>query len=482
VAAAFVGMRTENMPNIELKDIQGLIMSGYGHLDHGTYIFLHIPNSTHGKAWLREVTPFISTSEVWPKGSDGKVIKPESAVTVGFTAAGLKALALPNDAMDTFPLEFREGITDPQRSPILGDTGDSMPEKWDIGGREPEKLHLMLVILAQDANVLAAVYQHHQALWEKHALEQIALLEGARLEASKEHFGWFDGVSQPKIESGVRDPKASEPTIKTGEFIMGYENEYGQTPESPRLDGKDLGRNGTYIVFRKLYQDVAAFWNYVASNIPSDEDSQMQIRAMADDDKQVWLASKFLGRWPSGTPMVLAPFKDDPSIDRAQMNTFLYRKRDPRGEQIPLGSHIRRTNPRDSLPPNEQESLKMSDRHLIIRRGLPYGKPLFPLTILPPGKLEDDGADRGLVFLCVNANIKRQFEFIQQTWANNPKFHGLHNDKDPILGDNDSKGDHTIQRDPARRRLTGIPRFVQVKGGGYFFVPSITALKLLSTE
>lgn len=124
----------------------------------------------------------------------------------------------------------------------------------------------------------------------------------------------------------------------------------------------------------------------------------------------------------------------------------------------------------------------MSDRHLIIRRGLPYGSPLFPLTTLPPGKLEDDGADRGLVFLCINANIKRQFEFIQQTWANNPKFHGLHNDKDPILGDNDSKGDHTIQRDPARRRLTGIPRFVQVKGGGYFFVPSITALKLLSAE
>ncbi|MDX1991383.1 MAG: Dyp-type peroxidase [bacterium] len=468
------------MAQPQLNDIQGLIMSGYAHLGHGAYIFLTIPDATSGKTWLRAVTPMISTSQEWPKDANGNTIKPSTSLTIGLSHYGLTALGLNKAALDSFPYEFREGITERQRARILGDVAESAPKHWEIGGRDPENLHVILVLLADSAERREAFRQQQQTLWEQHGLTLYGSVDGDKLSDSREHFGFLDGVSQPKIEGGVRNPKAAEPTIKTGEFILGYENEYGQLPDSPQLDGRDLGKNGSYMVFRKLYQDVAAFWNYMKANVPSDEDSQAQIRALSDDDRQVWLAAKMVGRWPRGTPLVFAPFKDDPSIPFEKFNTFYFRERDPHGQFMPLGSHVRRSNPRDSLPPNKQEALKMADRHLIIRRGLPYGTPLIPLDQLPPRDVQDDGADRGLVFLCINANIKRQFEFIQQTWANNRKFHGLYNDKDPILGDNDKTGSMTIPRDPVRLRLNNVPRFVQVRGGGYFFLPSITALKLLS--
>jgi deferrochelatase/peroxidase EfeB len=142
---------------------------------------------------------------------------------------------------------------------------------------------------------------------------------------------------------------------------------------------------------------------------------------------------------------------------------------------------VRRTNPRDSLPPDPEESLKFADRHLIIRRGMPYGEPLFPLMELPPDpNIEDDGGERGLMFLCINANIARQFEFVQQSWVENTKFHGLYNDKDPLVGGCDDVTDHTIQHTPVRRKVKKLPRLVHVKGGGYFFMPSITALKRIA--
>lgn len=470
------------MTELNLKDIQGLILSGYGHLDHGCYLLLQCSEAQSGRAWLRDVIPLIATAEAWPKDNQSRTLKPMVALTVGITYAGLAALGLPQAALDTFPQEFREGITEPNRARILGDTGESAPEKWDVGGREPESLHAILIILAESETKRAEARQQHQTLFEAHNITVLHEINGDKLPASKEHFGFRDGISQPKLRGSARQSNQYDPEIELGEFLLGYVNEYGQLPDSPRLTTQDIGFNGSYMVFRKLYQDVAGFWNYIATNVPSEEDSQEALRALSDDDKRLWLAAKMVGRWPSGAPLIDALFKDDPSIKPENFNKFLYAKRDPHGESIPLGSHIRRSNPRDSLPPGPQESLTLSDRHLLIRRGLPYGKPLFPLTDTPPASLTDDGEDRGLIFLCLNANIKRQFEFVQQTWTNNAKFHGQYNDKDPILGDNNRKGDFTIPRDPVRRRLTHVPRFVTVKGGGYFFLPSLSVLRLLSAE
>lgn len=468
------------MPDLEIDDMQGLIMSGYGHLDYGGYLFLQFNDAEAGRAWLDELIPNIATGARWPKDSDGRTIKPESALNVAFTCTGLDTFGLPEESQETFPHEFRQGMAHPHRARILGDSGSSAPDHWEVGG-EPEKLHAILIVLAQTGDLLETLYEQHAEKFVAHQITLLARMNGSRLPDNREHFGFLDGLSQPTFSGTVRNPEASEPMLKPGEFVLGYENEYGQIPNSPSLNGSDIGRNGSFLIFRKLYQDVAAFWQYVAANTPGDEDDDEMIRAMSDEDRQIWLASKFVGRWPRGTPMVKAPYKDDPDIDRSKMNSFMFWNEDFDGQKCPLGSHIRRANPRDGLGPDKEEANKMAKRHLIIRRGLPYGAPLFDLdTLPPPSPVEDDGVDRGLMFLCVNANIARQFEFVQQSWLNNVKFHGLYTDKDPISGDSDGTGTMTIQRDPVRRRVSGLPRFVHVKGGGYFFLPGIAGLKRLA--
>jgi Dyp-type peroxidase family len=187
------------------------------------------------------------------------------------------------------------------------------------------------------------------------------------------------------------------------------------------------------------------------------------------------LASKLIGRWPSGTPMALAPEKDDPG--RALDNDFLYNNTDPSGLGCPFGSHIRRGNPRDTLGEDVDEALKITKRHRLIRRGRPYGpRCADPLDL-------NDKQERGLMFMCINANIERQFEFVQQTWINSPSFHGLYDERDPIFSSfvAQAPGTMTIPRQPVRQRLTGLGEFVTVRGGAYFFLPSIKALRYLAT-
>jgi Dyp-type peroxidase family len=188
------------------------------------------------------------------------------------------------------------------------------------------------------------------------------------------------------------------------------------------------------------------------------------------------LAAKFVGRWPSGAPLVLSPDKDDPAL--ADADDFGYFDRDPRGFACPLGSHIRRANPRDSLGPDTTRALASANRHRILRRGRSYGPRLQDPRV-------DDGADRGLHFICLNSDIERQFEFVQQTWINNPVFGGLNGEVDPLVGYQDKleKGDAmmTVQADPVRMRVHNIRPFVTVKGGAYFFLPSIRALRFLAS-
>jgi len=224
---------------------------------------------------------------------------------------------------------------------------------------------------------------------------------------------------------------------------------------------KDFGRNGTYLVFRKLAQHVGLFRDFLTQNAPP--------------GGQDLLAAKLVGRWASGAPLTLHPTRD-PGI---ASNDFGYHKKDRNGFQCPIGAHIRRANPRDDLEHDSQQSVLTVERHRILRRGVLYGPRLLE------GK-PDDGQPRGLLFICLNADIRRQFEFIQQTWLNNPKFAGLHNDRDPIVGANREPGqppkgryEMIIQQETVRKRLRDLPRFVTMRGGGYFFLPGIKALRFL---
>lgn len=458
----------ENTPLQDaLPDIQGIITSGFGHLRFSAYLFLHFEDAAKGKAWLDSIAGTITTSERWPKDDNNQIIKPESARFIGLTWHGLRALEMPFAALDTFPPEFIESMVSERRSTVLGDVGPNAPQQWEYG-TDPDEIHAILMLLANSAEARDSAAQTLTNDLSNHQMTLVAREDGGLLPGDREHFGWLDGVSQPHLEETPRYTDVSEPSIAHGEFILGYENEYGKLPFSPELKGEDIGKNGSYLVYRKMAQDVAGFWQ------------DMREKAGDDPAEQVRLGSKMVGRWPKGAPLTLER-DTDREFDRATINRFLYAERDGIGDGCPFGSHIRRTNPRDSLPPNPKEALKMADRHLIIRRGMPYGDPLIDFDNLPPQSVEDDGNQRGLLFFCINANIARQFEFIQQQWVNNTKFHGLYNDPDPIIGTPEEGQEFTIPRDPVRKKIKGLQRYVTTRSGAYFFLPGISALKKIAT-
>ena len=478
------------MVNLETQDIQGIIVTGYGDLSFSSYLFLHIEDTAQAKSWLGQIIKQTTTAK-WNTEPNGEVQKPQSALNIAFTWQGLQKLGLSAEVLETsFAQEFVEGIAASHRARRLGDTGASAPENWEIGGTstaEAATIHALLITQAKTQDELKNLCQEQRTLLESSGVREVATAQvGYLRDDSKEHFGFHDSISQPEIEGSPKATAPSPSCIKAGEFILGYLNEYdvlpptptvnptadvhnnlklveNASPESDKPQPKDFGRNGSYLVFRQLQQDVAGFRRYIKEK--SNDAEEMQL-----------LAAKFVGRWPSGAPLVLAPDRDDENLgeDPGRNNAFGYMQKDPDGYRCPIGAHIRRTYPRDSLGADAQESLRNVNRHRILRRGALYGEPL------PEGTFEDDGKPRGLLFFCINADIESQFEFIQQTWLNNPKFNGLYNDKDPLVGDNDGSGQMTIQREPVRQRLTDLPRFVSVKGGGYFFLPSISALYFLA--
>ena len=498
-------MATRKLSVAVLADIQGFITSGFGHLSHAAYLFVEFRDPARAKAWLGQLAPVITTAKPWPKAAKGEKVKPAVALNIAFTKNGLAALGLPAATLCTFPEEFQEGIAHRDRSRILGDTEESDPLHWEVGDNGKQPVHALLVVHAATSDALDWACQEQRQLiaaanggvGEIPATAQ----QGYRPDGDHEPFGFHDGVGQPQI-AGI-----DEDGVPTGEFILGYQNHYKLIPPTPVVSGdldpgailpafenpyhagkklRDLGLNGSFVVYRKLQQDVAGFWQFMKR--------EADRSGTADDPcRMVWLAARMVGRWPSGAPLMLAAEADDASLkDR---NDFLYRE-DGDGLRCPIGAHIRRTNPRDDVKPYPAaESLSMSEAHRLLRRARVFGPTLFdPRVLYDPTSdacraaitaLADDGRPRGIHFFCVNANIRSQFEFVQQTWCNNPRFGGLRDSKDPITGDNNRTGEPpshmTIPGHPQPFRTSALPRFVTVKGGAYLFMPSITALRFLAS-
>jgi len=279
-----------------------------------------------------------------------------------------------------------------------------------------------------------------------------------QLPTGRTSFGFKDGIGQPAVEgSGIPGSNPRERPIKAGEFILGYPDETGSLPPMPTPEV--LGRNGTYIVFRKLHTRVAAYRRYLREQAASREEEAL-------------LGAKMVGRWQSGAPLALSPDHDDPQLgaDPARNNDFDYHD-DLRGFKCPAGAHARRANPRDALDHEGSVNVRL---HRMIRRGTSYG------PMLPEGVLEDDGVDRGIVFVFVGAHLKRQFEFVKTQWINDGIFIGAPAEKDPLAGPNDGSGTFTIPQQPIRRRLQGLPPFVVTRGGEYCYVPGLRALRWLA--
>jgi Dyp-type peroxidase family len=435
--------------SLELDGIQSGVLRARPSPYAGRYLFFRVDDGKAGRELLRRVLPSIASA------ADSASPAGEAWVSAAVTYQGLKALGVPQDSLASFPDEFRQGMA--ARAAELGDVGDNAPANWEQPLGSPD-VHIAFVALAPDAARLESVLKlAGEAYKNLSGVELIWRQDCYALPTGREPFGFKDGISHPAVEgSGMPGSNPRERPIKAGEFVLGYLDERGQMPVMPLPEA--LGRNGTYVAFRKLHQRVAAFRQYVRANA-------------ASPDAEEFLAAKIVGRWPSGAPLVLAPERDDPEMgaDPLRNNDFLFDADDDvKGLKCPIGSHIRRMNPRD------EQGRGDVNLHRMIRRGTAYG------PLLPEGGLDDDGADRGLCFVFVGANLRRQYEFVQTEWVNKGLFFGSPSETDPLVGPNDKGGQFTIPKDPIRRRLKGLPPFVVVRGGEYFFVPGLRALQWLA--
>jgi Dyp-type peroxidase family len=441
-------MSVEGQVQLELHDIQNGALHPRPSPYFGTYILLRIDDRQAGRQLLRQLLPALASA------TEPLDPSKQAWVSAGVTFQGLKALGVPQDSLDSFPEAFQQGMA--ARAEHLGDTGENGPEHWEAPLGSPD-VHVVLAALSPDEARLGALLDRARAAYrDLPGIEAIWRQDVYALEGERTSFGFKDGISHPAIEeTGIPGTNPKEAPVRAGEFILGYLDEVGELPPQPSPDV--LGRNGAYLVFRKLHTRVAAFRQYIRakSSTPAEEGL---------------LAAKMVGRWPSGAPLVLAPEQDDPELgaDPKRNNDFLYQADDPKGLKCPLGSHARRMNPRDAAITG------IPRVHRMLRRSTSYG------PMLPEGVLEDDGADRGIVFVGASASLERSFEFVKTEWVNKGIFFGGADEKDPLVGLNDGASRFTIPKQPIRQRLSDVPAFVVNRGGEYCFIPSLSALRWLS--
>lgn len=451
---------------MDLGDIQGDILRAYGN-DYGctSYAFVRIEcPPKQARAWFGGLLDHVTTAEPWSPG-----VKPLTTLNVGVTAAGLRALGVSEQVVGSFSGAFVDGMAG--RAQLLGDVGLSDPKTWEEGFG-PGEAHVLLTINAkQPSDHQRALAKMKAAMDAAGGLRIVHQTNTAMLEGSREHFGNADGFAQPAIEGsgdekvrggGVPLHKGDWRALAPGEFILGYPDEDTRVDPKRRLPtapADPLGRSGTYMVWRKLYQDVA-LWRRVLRDAAE----------LYEGGDEHALSAKAVGRWANGAPLVSHPDAEpqrfDPKAPAA--NDFRY-DADLDGTRCPVGAHIRRSNPRDALGFEGH----LSFRHRMIRRGMPYG------TVLAEGASADDGVDRGLVFVSFQASIARQFEGVQVQWLNAGNIFGLGHDTDFLLGDQQGSRKMTIQGRPPFF-LSPQEVFVRTRGGGYLFVPGVTALAALA--
>jgi Dyp-type peroxidase family len=448
------------LPEVDQADLQGNILCGYGNsFAHVLYLFLHVEDAGAGRRLLGMLADEVTTAVPWQE-------KPQQTLNVAVTHGGLRALGVRGGVLEGFPDEFRDGMA--ARADELGDTNDSAPDEWQEELR-PGRLHLLVTMAARtdtarDAAGAGLVQRLEPGLSIAHEQRAGVLLDVRDDEVVREHFGFADGLSQPTIDDPNAGPHDHEgrgtpvaddawDDIAPGEFVLGYPDEDGRVATAPE---EPLRQSGSFMVVRKLHQDVGGFESYLES-----------AAATLKMPKEL-LAAKMVGRWRSGAPLELTPDRDDRDLTvggarAAEMNAFRYGS-DADGRRCPLGAHIRRANPRDALGWHGL----LTKRHRIIRRGMPYG-PAF----------EGEDADRGLMFVCYQASLVRQFEFIQSLWLNDGDPFGLGSDRDPLACEPGYK--MTIQGEPPRF-LAPLRSFVRTRGGDYFFAPGIRALRALAAN
>lgn len=434
---------------LELADIQGTVLRRRPMPYFGSYLLYRIDDADAARQVLARLLPHVTSAADWQTPAD------DAWINVVFSCEGLRRLGVAEEVLAGFPVEFRQGMA--ARSEYLGDVGDSAPEHWDLP-HAGNGFHIGLLVMAGSRQGSEEkIGLGSQVLASVSGVCRVARLDVGVPETLREHFGFADGISRPFIEGegGEPMPGQGEP-VKAGEFVLGYEDELGRIAHGPGPEA--FWRNGTYLAIRKICQRVHDFRQFLKEQ-------------SASRDEEELLAAKMMGRWRSGCPLALSPLRDDPELaaDPLRNNDFAYADDDPDGNRTPVGSHIRRVNPRDAL----RESVVEAKLHRILRRGSAYG------PALAPNATQDDGQARGIVIAIINANPGRQFEFVQSQWVNDGDFISQSSRSDPIVGRRDKADDFLYPARPVRRRVTGLRDFTATRGGEHVFLPSLTGLRWL---
>ena len=437
-------------PALELHEIQATVLRPRPAPYFGTHVILRVDDARAGRAFLRRVTPHVDSAAAWWSATT-------PWLALGISYAGLKALGLPEDSLQSFPEAFRAGMA--ARARQLGDVGLNDPQNWD-GPYGKGEVHIGLSAFSdseEDRHRILSIAR--EQLEGFSGVSVLAMQDFGAQPGDRNSLGYKDGIDQPPIEGSGVDPLPGQgEPIKAGEFILGYPGESGFPLPMPQPDV--LGRNGTYVGFRKYQSRVGAFNRFLRAHGSTEAEQEL-------------LAAKLVGRWRSGAPLVLAPDIDDAALgaDPQRNNDFNYSD-DPRGRRAPFGCHIRRMNPRDT------KLTRLTDvkLHRLIRRGTTYGPPYDPNAVSEA----DDEVSRGAYFLFISAKAMATIEFLQQEWIDDGNFIGIGDERDPIIGLQGEAATFTIPKDPVRRLIRGIETFNVLRGGEYFFMPSISALKWIA--
>jgi deferrochelatase/peroxidase EfeB len=464
---------------IDYADVQGTVLRGY-RVDLARHFVLSVTGVARARAFIGQLVdgtggvPRITTAARWTQ-------KPECFVNAGITCAGLAALGVTPAELATFDRAFQRGATDPESAAAVGDVGESAPANWIGGLADGARVHIVLNLwVRQEAAVLEKVSARLRSAFAG-AMTELSAHDAQALPDNFVHFGYHDNIAQPTVDGAPprkRPVPDDQPVVPTGEFLLGYENAYGS---QYTVQPSALSTNSSYAAFRILEQDAAGFEQFLTASA-----------AKAGIDPEL-LAAKVCGRWRNGNPLALAPDAPGTTLPKSELNDFTYvdtdaAKDDTLGLRCPIGSHIRRNNPR-----NQAVIGTDATHHRIVRRAMPYGPAYDPA--------HPDTTRRGLIGYFINGSLTNQFEFVLGQWNLTPDFvksasgpggstagNAVFNisGEDVFMGVNDpAASSFTLAALGARGRnnthVTGFPRLITTRGGAYCFLPSVTGLRYLAS-
>ena len=525
---------------IKLDNIQGNIFGGFSK-DHRVMLFLRFADHVKGRLWLKDMASNISTSEeVIAFNNLFKLIRKNKGIegivratwtNIAFTYSGLKALKVPDFQLNQFPEAFKQGMA--ARAEIIGDKGNSAPECWiEQYADSSQPLHALLIIESDlesdlDASIPGTTLNAYvekiantngavEILWDQIGSTRF---DQGKKQIGHEHFGFKDGVSQPGIR-GIDTPNPDNPNqgnpgqdlLHPGEFVLGYPTQIGDedkdvdgpnpNPGKISINGPNWSKDGSFLVFRRLRQDVKGF-----------RDNVEKLSEEFGWSKELTGAS-LVGRYASGCPLerlksqkvqdpdLYKPSSKDPGGDDPaagnddSVNNYFEYGDDVSGKIVPRAAHIRKAYPRDQKGTlaSGTDSESRTQTHRLLRRGMPYG------SSLGAEKGGEPEVDRGLLFLCYQRDIEDQFEFVQTKWINDPQFpcpeaknikdgngnpiypDGKDDDgEDPIIAQTES-GEFNIPGLENGKGRRSVNHYVTTTGGDYFFSPSLEALQTVLSD